>query len=222
MKTKICSIILAISAFILILTFSIGLPIYLRPFYYAHIDPLDLELMSGYEKDDIVAAYNEVLDYLTLPGTEFGTGVMEYSEEGYSHFEDCKGLFTLNGMALLCSAGIIVILFILRKRKLIGKMSINGINPIFYSGVAAIAIPSLLGFIIALDFDRAFEIFHKIFFPGKDNWLFDPVHDEIINVLPEEFFRNCAILIGASVLILGTLSITVTLIKRKRENETNK
>ena len=217
MKSKLCSAVLAFSAFILILTFSIGLPIYVRPFYYAHIDPLDLELMSGYEKDEIVDAYNEVLDYLTLPGAEFGTGVMEYSEEGYAHFEDCKGLFALNGMALFCSAGIVLVLFILRKKRVIGKLSINGISPIFYSGVAAIVIPSLLGFIIALDFDRAFEVFHRIFFPGKDNWLFDPARDEIINVLPEEFFRNCAILIGASVLILGTLSIVLSLLKRKKE-----
>ena len=217
MKNKICSYLLAVSAFILILTFSIGLPIYFRPFYYAHIDPLDLEIMSGYEKNEIVAAYNEVLDYLTLPGTEFGTGVMEYSEEGYSHFEDCKGLFTLNGMALFSSAGILLVLFILRKKNLIDKLNINGISPIFYSGVAAIVIPSLLGFIIALDFDQAFEVFHKIFFPGKDNWLFDPARDEIITVLPEEFFRNCAILIGASVLILGALSIILSLSKRKRE-----
>jgi len=72
--------------------------------------------------------------------------------------------------------------------------------------LAAIAI---IGGLVALDFDRAFEIFHKLFFPGKDNWLFDPLKDEIINILPEEYFRNCAIAIGALVLILCIVCIFI-------------
>ena len=52
----------------------------------------------------------------------------------------------------------------------------------------------------ALDFDRAFVVFHAIFFPGKDNWIFDPATDQIILVMPEVFFRNCALLIGGVLL----------------------
>ena len=54
----------------------------------------------------------------------------------------------------------------------------------------------------ATDFDRAFTVFHGIFFPGKENWLFDPATDPVILLLPEEFFRNCAIAIAASLLLL--------------------
>ena len=69
----------------------------------------------------------------------------------------------------------------------------------------------LVGALAALDFNRAFVAFHVLFFPGKDNWLFDPRTDQIINILPQEFFRNCAILIlvllitGCAVLILWDL-----------------
>ena len=63
----------------------------------------------------------------------------------------------------------------------------------------------LVGALAATDFDRAFTVFHGIFFPGKDNWLFDPAADPVIVLLPEEFFRNCAIAIGVSLLGLCLL-----------------
>ena len=63
----------------------------------------------------------------------------------------------------------------------------------------------LVGALAATDFDRAFTVFHGIFFPGKDNWLFDPATDPVIVLLPEEFFRNCAIAIGVSLLGLCLL-----------------
>ena len=57
-----------------------------------------------------------------------------------------------------------------------------------------------LGALAALDFSRAFTVFHAVFFPGKDNWLFNPATDEIILIMPERFFLNCALLIGAVLL----------------------
>ena len=66
----------------------------------------------------------------------------------------------------------------------------------------------------ATDFDRAFTIFHSIFFPGKENWLFDPATDPVILLLPEEFFRNCAIAIAVS--LLG-LCLVLVLTGRKQK-----
>ena len=67
----------------------------------------------------------------------------------------------------------------------------------------------------ATDFDRAFTIFHGVFFPGKENWLFDPATDPVILLLPEEFFRNCAIAIAASLLLL-CLVLALTGRKQKK------
>ena len=201
MKNKAISICVSLFLFLFILTFSIGLPIYFRPFYYAHIDWYRLE-RTGFSKAEIKEAYNQVLDYLTLPGQQFGTGVMPYSESGASHFEDCKGLFTLNTSVLLISFAVLLIVFILKKRGTVGDLLLCNHSPTFWGGLAAILIPSLLGGVAVLDFDRAFILFHKIFFPGKYDWLFDPEYDPIILILPWEFFRNCAVLIGCSLIIL--------------------
>ena len=216
MKNKLISLLFSLAALLLILTISIGLPIYFRPFYYAHITPMNLVEESGYSRAEIIDAYNEVLDYLTLPGKEFGTGVMEYSESGKDHFVDCKGLFNLNATVLLISAATLLTILILRRKGKLELEEIGGYHPIFYSGVGAILIPCVLGLLISVDFDRAFVIFHKIFFSGKDNWTFHPRYDEIIMVLPQEFFRNCAVLIGVSIIALSSIAIIVPAVRRRR------
>ena len=43
MKNKLLTALLGFFVAILIITFSIGLPIYFRPFYYMQIDALDIE-----------------------------------------------------------------------------------------------------------------------------------------------------------------------------------
>jgi len=71
------------------------------------------------------------------------------------------------------------------------------------------AVFSVVGILAAIDFDRAFVIFHTLFFPGKDNWIFDWRMDPIILILPQEFFRNCAILIGM-LLLVWCVALVVT------------
>ena len=73
-----------------------------------------------------------------------------------------------------------------------------------------------VGALAALDFDRAFVLFHSLFFPGKSNWLFDWRTDPIILALPQEFFRNCAILIGAGLVIFSLSLLIFTGIRDKK------
>ena len=197
------ALVLVVAVFFFVFTAAIGLPIYIRPFYYAHIDALDLPGVSGFTADQIKDAYDEVLDYLTLPGREFGTGVMACSERAADHFRDCKVLFDLNAVVLMASALVIVALELLRRSGRIGTLTLGGHGGAFWGALSALGIPVVVGTLAALDFDRAFVIFHGIFFPGKDNWLFDWYADQIIRVLPQQFFMNCAILIGIGIAVLS-------------------
>ncbi len=216
-KKLFISILFCSALFLFILSFSISLPIYCRQFYYAHIDCLELQKVSGFTKVQITEAYDAVLDYLTIPGKEFSTGVMKHSLEGQMHFADCKALFTLNSTVLLISAICILILYILKKAKKIGSFLIGKRHASFYSALAAVFIPIIIGVLAAINFDEAFEIFHKLFFPGKENWIFDPATDEIILVLPQEFFMNCAILISAAILIFSGLLLLYQLCKKRTD-----
>lgn len=99
------------------------------------------------------------------------------------------------------------------------------IRPFYRAQIEPLGIPArsglggalaIAGVLAALDFDRAFTVFHSIFFPGKDNWLFDPATDPVILILPEEFFRSCAILILAAVLLCCAALIIADLCRRRR------
>ena len=213
MKKRMLSLICMVSLCLFLLTAAIGLPIYIRPFYYAHIDAFDLPARSGYTAEEIRDAYDEVLDYLTLPGKDFGTGVIPHSSEGKAHFEDCKVLFELNAAVLVGSGLVLAVLFALRKKW--GPYRLGKHSAAFWAAVLSVTAPIMIGGLAALDFDRAFVVFHSIFFPGKTNWVFDWHRDQIIRVLPQEFFMDCAILIGAGLVTMAA-GILVWEGKRKK------
>ena len=212
MKNKILTAILGIFIALFIITFSIGLPIYFRPFYYMQIESLGIPDMCGESYETIKDAYDEVLDYLTLPGKEFGAGVFKYSEEGKSHFVDCKVLFDLNASVLIISIAAIVTLLILAKKKIFNICKPFGLSLLFSSGAFTLGFFALIGGLVAIDFSAAFTVFHKIFFPGKSNWLFDWYEDQVIRILPQEFFMNCAILIFSSIVILCIGAIVYSIV----------
>ncbi len=211
------SILFAAALFFFILTLSIGLPIYIRPFYYAHIDAMHLPEQSGFSAEEIKTAYDEVLDYLTLPGRAFSAGVMAYSPDGAAHFADCKLLFDLNASVLITSTVCLLVLFLLRKKGLLSPFRFGRIGAASCAAVSAVLLPIVVGGLAALDFDRAFVIFHGIFFPGKENWIFDPYTDEIIRVLPQDFFMHCAILIGAGIIVFSSVALTADILAAKRK-----
>jgi integral membrane protein (TIGR01906 family) len=171
------------------------------------IEPLGLEEETGYTYDEIKEGYDEVLDFLTRPGGEFSAGVFEFSEEGASHFEDCKVLFTLNGVVLIVSSVLIAVLLILRRKGIYNPTTVFKRAPRYYSGIATLVGFAVIGVLAATNFDNAFRIFHKIFFPGKDNWMFNPYTDEIIMAMPQQFFMNCAILTVVSIITISTVFI---------------
>ena len=214
------TIVFGVAVFLFIITFSIGLPIYCRFFYYMQINPLGIPESTGQDYATIKTAYDQVLDYLTLPNRTFGAGVFKFTEEGASHFADCKILFDLNATALIISTIICATILVLEKFKIISLCRPFGCSVALISAISIFAVGIILALAVAIDFDSAFITFHHIFFPGKDNWSFHPYYDEIITALPQEFFMSCAILIGASIILISIGIIVFQLLKRrKRENK---
>ena len=218
MKNKVLTILYIISLTVFAITFSIGLPIYCRFFYFALIGPLDIVETSGYSLDVIINAYNDVLNYLTLPFTTFKTGELLYSTEGASHFYDVKKLFNLNGIALLISTAIIIIFTVLKRKNKLTYHNFLNKTPYFYSGIINILLPLLIGVIAVIDFEAVFDVFHLIMFPGKTDWLFNPKTDQIINILPIEFFASCAALIGVSLIVISVLYIIIHFKTKQKSN----
>ena len=112
------------------------------------------------------------------------------------------------------SGGILAVLLLLQRK--FGPYRLGKRHAAWWAGLLALIAPLVIGSLAALDFDRAFVIFHQIFFPGKSNWLFDWRTDPIILALPQEFFRNCAILIGAGLVIFSLSLLIFTGIRDKK------
>lgn len=216
-QSRILTLLCAVLAALTLLTAAIAVPILCRPFYYAHITPLHLCEQTGLTREEIKTAFDEMLDFC-LGGKEFSTGVLRWSEEGKSHFEDVRVLFLLDLRALaVCALALAALLIAAR---LTGRRCARplGRGPAFWAGAGLAAAFAAVGALAAADFDRAFTVFHTLFFPGKDNWLFDPDTDQIINILPQTFFRNCAILILA-ILLLGCLALILADLLPRRKSD---
>ena len=207
-------IIATIALIFFVLTAAIAVPLVCRPFYYAHIQGLHLPETTGYTEQEIREAYDEMMDFC-MKGEPFGTGVMKWSEDGKNHFADCAVLFHLDFRVLGTCTLILIICCILYLRGLRPKLLL-GRGPLFWAGSLLMTGFLVITAISATDFDRTFVIFHHIFFPGKTNWIFYYDVDQIINVLPEVFFMNCAILIVSVLFLLCILEIVVDIKLKKK------
>lgn len=224
MKTiinNIVTILFIIITALLIITSSIFVPTVDRNFYYIQIDTLNICEETSLTKDEVKEAYDDVLDFL-WKNTEFKTGKLKYSEEGKSHFEDCKVLFLLDLYVLIISFVLFVAILILNHFKVIQLVYYKKLHPIFYASITLLIVIIIIAILASLDFDKAFETFHTVFFPGKSNWIFDPFQDEVIKILKEEYFMNCGIVIACVLFVETTLGIIISVVKKKKLVKTNK
>lgn len=190
------------------------LPVLLvRGFYTVQIGPLGICEASGLTRQQAAEAFGDVMDYCMGRRPDFAAGVLPFSAEGADHFADVRGLFLLVVWVFVAAAGLLLagaVVCRLRRQRL---PRLGGRTPGFWAACGLGGLFLLIALLAALDFDGAFTVFHSIFFPGKDNWLFDPVTDPVILILPEAFFRNCAI---AIVTVLLTVCIMLVVTGRKR------
>ena len=208
-KLRIYFFIISIALFII--SISITFVLLFRPFYYYHINYLNISKSTGYTYDEIKETYDDVIDY-TVFNKEFKTGKLKYSEEGIDHFRDCQTLFRINFIILGITSIVILI-----KKKYFNSDKLCNYNLGFWSSVIVIGLFSIIVLIsLMIGFDRFFELFHNIFFLGKDNWLLSESTDEIIKILPIEFFMNCAILIVSIIVIIAIIVIVKEIYRKKK------
>jgi integral membrane protein (TIGR01906 family) len=193
---------------LLFISLGVIITINFRPLYYLDIDLLNIEETSGYSKAVIRENYDTLIDY----SSPFFRGELDFpslpaSQPGLIHFTEVKNIFTffyvLGAITLVAGIGIIVY-----------KHKKKEYNYLLVSSITAVVLPLLLGLLLAIDFDKAFLVFHKLFF-NNDYWLFDPVTDPVIQILPDTFFLHCALLIIFFVILGSIACLVMYLIKRR-------
>ena len=215
MKERILSVLLSLLLALFALSASVAVPVLWRGFYYLHIDALSLPETTGYSETVIREAFDAMMDF-ELKGAPFSTGQLQWSEDGMQHFADVRVLFHLDLWVLGITA-LLLLYFLFRKK--LRPHHFRGFSPSFYAGAGTLVFFACITALAALDFDRAFTVFHRIFFPGKTNWIFDWQADEIIRILPQTYFRNCAILI-VSLIFLFCAAYILCGIHRHKQAET--
>ena len=204
MKQKLTAIAEAVLIALVILAGAIAVPILCRPFFYLHIKLLGLADRVGLTIAEAKIAYNEMMDFCMGLTDTFSVGELPWSASAMEHFADVRKLFVLD----LCTfAGATLLLIGVCRFGRKKTVRLLGHTSGFWGAIGLGILFLTIGTWAALDFDRAFVVFHQLLFPGKSNWLFDSRKDPIINMLPAEFFRNCAILILVIILVSCCLLI---------------
>lgn len=207
------NIIFSLLLMLLFISFSVVATLNFRQLYYFDIDYLDIPAYSGLDEDAIRQNYDVLIDYNSM----FYDGELEFpslimSENGRIHFQEVKNIFV--GLQYVLIADLLVCAALLAIH--IRKKSFAFLK---LTGIITIAVPALLGILIAVNWRWVFVTFHQIAF-NNDYWIFDSATDPVIDMLPNEFFMHCALMILALVVLCAALCLAFgTILTRKTEKE---
>lgn len=190
-------IIMALLCVIFIICLSVTLTVLCRQVYYFDIDYLQIPERSGIPEAVCRENYDVLIDYNLIWGpSELEFPDFSMSESGRIHFEEVKVIF------VACQIAAVLGLFLFCGRiwhqKRCGDRDFRWLR---YTMWVALAIVAAVGSLVAVNWDLAFVLMHKILF-NNDLWIFNAKTDPIIKILPDTFFMHCGILIMVLVVVL--------------------
>ncbi|MDO4774495.1 MAG: TIGR01906 family membrane protein [Aerococcaceae bacterium] len=180
--TKFQQILIALIWGVTCLSLAVTVTIVVSPHIYRIcIDWFNLGTVAGLSTEDLMRNYHAVLDYITNPFTiKMLLPHFSSSAGGVQHFYEVKQLILAN--FVLSGVGVLFSIWLwgrVRKRKSILWLRL--------SLRVASWFPLVLLFLVVVAFEQLFVLFHQVFF-RNDLWLFNPLTDPIITVLPQELF----------------------------------
>lgn len=175
------------------------------------VEYLGLSELTGLSPAVIRENYDVLIDYnLALSGvTELQLPSFPMSEKGAIHFAEVRQIFlAIQYLAVL--SGVCFWAGFFQKKKKQDYAFLKLLS------MLTVILPVLLGILAYVWWDAFFEIFHKLFF-RNDYWLFDPMTDPVIWILPDQFFGHCA----AAVLLLLLLGGGLAAVLYRKLNKKN-
>ena len=156
------------------------------------------------------ANYDRIIEYSLFPWVrELHLETLPMSDAGAQHFAEAKDIFQLFVQGGLLALVVAVVLgsWLWRRHRSTGFLTAGAI--------IALVTPLMLAVPLAIDFDRAFVVFHEIAF-DNELWIFDPRTDPIIDYLPEALFMRNAFAILVVMIVLSVAAIMVGRRLRRR------
>ena len=180
------NLLLSLTGTLMIFCLSVFLVLNLRQLYYFDVNFLQISEKVGLDDWIIRQNYDTLIDYnlVTKQITELRLPSFPMSDGGRIHFEEVRRIFYVIQYAGAAS----LVIFALG---LMRKLYYRDYGCLKLMSMFSVAIPLALGAAVMLDWQQFFIRFHELFF-RNDYWLFDPVTDPVINILPDAFFLHCA------------------------------
>lgn len=201
-------IVLALLLTICIICFAVIVTVFFKPLYYFDIDYLNIAKYTGLSKDVIKENYDILIQYQSI----FYQGDLNMpdfvmSTTGRIHFEEVKRVFEVIQITFIVTG-------ILSGIMIYQNMKQKEYRFLQLTSIFSVGIPTIIGFFAALDFDKAFVIFHNIVF-RNNYWIFDYTTDPVITILPESFFMHCFMMI---IFIVIFISVVMYWLYKKKRN----
>ena len=209
-RFKISDILIGIIFTLFFISIGLLFTVNFRPLYYFDINHLNISESSGYDEDLIKRNYDALIDY----NSPFYEGDLELpdlpsSPEGLQHFVEVKDIFTAFYYIALVTLIVCIIIVLYKKNKADHKY-------LLVSSITTVVLPTIIALITAIDFDKAFVLFHKIFF-RNDYWIFNAKLDPVIKILPQTFFLHCLVAIIIFILLGSVLLFTAYKLLSRRD-----
>jgi integral membrane protein (TIGR01906 family) len=156
---------------------------------------------TGYTHDELRTATGAILADLVIGPPDFdvdiaGTPVL--SEREQSHMRDVRSVFAGFAILALLSAAFLVAAYAGARRLGHPERAWTAIR----NGARGLAVGVVVAGLIAFfAFDAAFEVFHRLFFPGG-TYTFDPATDRLVQLFPFDFWSQTTMAVGAVILVL--------------------
>jgi integral membrane protein (TIGR01906 family) len=220
----------ALCVLVLIISQSVIIPTFFMPFFRWHYTQvneqtgMDTAQTLGITHEDLMRVTDELLDYMrgrrdTLHGITAEVNGRDarasrvYGENFFSpteirHMYDVRilydRLFIARNVSFFLLIALVLGMFLMKE------------NPLFLLSrctrevlVGFLALAVILTGIIAINFERSWDIFHYIFFRGDaaNYWRLTPFVDLMINMYPLHFFLNISIFVGVLILVFSATII---------------
>ncbi|MCY6355838.1 TIGR01906 family membrane protein [Clostridium sp. ZS2-4] len=198
-KNILFEILLTFCITLLIIILSVKITLNFKPLYYMDIITLNVQETSNLSSKEIKLNYNYVINYVQSHQKQnFVLPTLTFSNQGKIHFEEVKAIFNKLDYILytLILIDVIIIYINIKTDKRFRFLK--------WSSIFLFLAPFLCLIPFLLNFDKSFTIFHKLLF-NNDYWLLDPKLDPIINIMPQEFFFHCAILIISLMFVFSSI-----------------
>ncbi len=157
-KNRKSDIFLALLLTVFIISLAVVITVFFKPLYYFDIDYLHISETTGLSVDVIRHNYDVLIQYQSL----FYQGTLNLpdfvmSNSGRIHFEEVKRIFEIIQITCFVS-GLWSLIMVYRRLKQKEYRFLR------LTSLFAIGIPTVIGFLAAIDFNKAFVIFHQIVF----------------------------------------------------------